>query len=265
MKQCPHCRRDYSDETLSYCLDDGSRLIGGAEPQTRILRRGPATEPPTVVFEPGDLRSAGDTSDRNAISIAVLPFVNVSNDPDNEYFCDGLAEELLNGLSRIETLRVAARTSAFSFKGKGLDIDGIGRVLGVNNILEGSVRKSGNRVRINLQLVNVADGYQLWSEQFDREMQDIFEVQDEIGLAVVEALKPKFQSGGPDAVTNKRSTFNKQAYELYLRGRFFLNKFTPSSKKTKPSSSKSALLRFYAWEQPSKRCLRSRCSWKSYW
>ena len=127
----------------------------------------------------------------NLKSIAVLPFANMSADADNEYFCDGLAEELLNALAKIEDLRVAARTSAFSFKDRNVEVSEIGKTLKVNTVLEGSVRKSGNRIRITVQLVNATNGYHLWSERYDREMRDIFDVQDEITLAVVNALKLK--------------------------------------------------------------------------
>jgi TolB-like protein/predicted ATPase/Tfp pilus assembly protein PilF len=158
-------------------------------------------------------------------SIAVLPFVNISNDPDNEYFCDGLAEELLNALSKIEALRVAARTSAFSFKDKEADIREIGRKLNVTTVLEGSVRKAGNRLRITAQLVNIADGYHLWSERYDREMKDIFELQDEITLTVVDALKMKLL-GEEKAAVLKHYTDNTEAYQLYLKGRYHANRFT---------------------------------------
>jgi len=131
--------------------------------------------------------SVSTTEPRN--SIAVLPFTNLSADPENEYFCDGLAEELLNALAKIDRLKVAARTSTFSFKGKNAPVSEIAKALNVNTIMEGSVRKSGNRVRITAQVINAADGYHLWSERYDREMKDIFDVQDEITLAVVEALK----------------------------------------------------------------------------
>lgn len=158
-------------------------------------------------------------------SIAVLPFVNISNDPDNEYFCDGLAEELLNALSKIEALRVAARTSAFSFKGKETDIREIGQKLNVGAVLEGSVRKAGNRLRITAQLINVADGYHLWSERYDREMQDIFDIQDEISLAIVDALKVKLL-GEEKAAMTKRYTDNTEAYQLYLLGRYQFGKYS---------------------------------------
>lgn len=160
-------------------------------------------------------------------SIAVLPFANISADDENEYFCDGLAEELLNALSKIDELKVAARTSAFSFKGKNAEAREIGKTLNVNTVLEGSVRKSGNRLRINVQLVNAAEGYQLWSERYDREMKDIFDVQDEITLAVVDALKVKLL-GAKKAAVLKRHTRNAEAHEHYLRGLFYFNRFTPS-------------------------------------
>ena len=155
----------------------------------------------------------------------MLPFVNISNDPDNEYFCDGLAEELLNALSKIEALHVAARTSSFSFKGKETDIREIGQKLNVGAVLEGSVRKSGNRLRIMAQLVNVSDGYHLWSERYDRQMEDIFDIQDEISLAIVDALKVKLL-GAEKAAMLKRYTDNTEAYQLYLMGRFHFGKAT---------------------------------------
>lgn len=153
-------------------------------------------------------------------SIAVLPFVNMSADAENEYFCDGLAEELLNALTKIDDLKVAARTAAFSFRGKNAPMDEIGRALNVNSILEGSVCKAGNRVRITVQLINATDGYHLWSERYDRDMQDIFEIQDEITLAVVDALKVKLLAPEKRAVL-KRHTNDAEAYQLYLLGRFF--------------------------------------------
>ena len=167
---------------------------------------------------------------QNVPSIAVLPFVNMSADPENEYFCDGLAEELLNALTKIETLRVAARTSTFSFKGKEIDVREIGQKLNVGAVLEGSVRKSGNRLRVTAQLISVADGYHLWSERYDSEMKDIFDVQDEITLAVVGALKLKLL-GGEKAAVLKRYTNNAEAYRLYLRGRFFFLQRTPEGLK----------------------------------
>jgi len=165
----------------------------------------------------GLIRSSRPLSDS---SIAVLPFVNVNKDPDNEYFCDGLSEELLNALARIKDLRVAARTSAFSFKGKETTVREIGRALNVNSVLEGSVRRSGNRLRISVQLINCENGYQHWAERYDREIQDIFDVQDEITLAIVDALKVKLLRKEKDALL-KRYTDNVEAYQLYLKGRYY--------------------------------------------
>ncbi|MGH6821543.1 MAG: hypothetical protein ACREDU_11880, partial [Methylocella sp.] len=153
-------------------------------------------------------------------SIAVLPFVNMSSDPEQEYFSDGLAEELLNRLAKNQTLRVAARTSAFQFKGQNLDVAKIGRQLKVEHVLEGSVRKSGNRLRITAQLINVTDGFHLWSETYEREMDDIFAIQDEISGAISTALELKLGTAAPAAAAPP--TQNLEAYNLYLRGRYLL-------------------------------------------
>lgn len=159
-------------------------------------------------------------------SIAVLPFINLSTEADNEYFCDGLAEELLNALSKIDDLKVAARTSSFSFKGKNANVTEIGLRLGVKTVLEGSIRRSGNRLRITVQLVDAPNGYQLWSERYDRELKDIFDVQDEITLAIIDALKLRL-FGDEKAALLKRYTDNAEAYQLYLKGRYCYNKYTP--------------------------------------
>jgi serine/threonine-protein kinase len=164
-------------------------------------------------------------------SIAVLPFLNLSSDKENEYFSDGLAEEIINALTRIAKLRVAARTSAFVFRGAREDVRKIGETLNVASVLEGSVRKAGNRVRISVQLIGVADGNNLWSERYDREMTDVFEIQDEISHAIVEKLKVKLAGDSSDGTTVsahivKRYTENLEAYDLYLRGRYELYKMT---------------------------------------
>jgi serine/threonine protein kinase/tetratricopeptide (TPR) repeat protein len=151
-------------------------------------------------------------------SIGVLPFSNMSASADNEYFSDGVTEEILNALSRIPTLKVAARTSTFGLKGKSLGITEIGQLLNVNTILEGSVRRMGQRVRISAQLVNAHDGYHIWSEQYDREIEDVFEIQDEIARNIVDRLKVKLTAAQNEAL-GKRHTENVVAYELYLRGR----------------------------------------------
>ena len=158
-------------------------------------------------------------------AIAVLPFRNLSAEAENDYFCDGLAEELLNALAKIDGFKVAARTSAFAFRDKPAGISEIGRALGVTTVLEGSVRTSRGRMRIAVQLVNAADGFHLWSERYDREMRDIFDVQDEITLAIVDALKIKL-FGDERTAALKRGTENAEAHELYLRGRFSWNQRT---------------------------------------
>lgn len=214
MKRCPECRRDYTDETLNYCLDDGAALVNGPasgnEPATAVWH--PSGQGATGVFGSGPSLVAPN-------SIAVLPFEHMSSQEDNEYFCDGLAEELINALSKIDDLKVAARTSAFSFKGTHTDISEIARKLSVQTVLQGSVRKSGDRLRITVQLINASDGYHLWSERYDREMRDIFDVQDEITLAVVNALKIKL-FGSQRANVVKRHTENADAYRAFLRGRY---------------------------------------------
>ena len=167
-------------------------------------------------------------------SIAVLPFLNMSSDKENEYFSDGLAEEIINALTKLENLRVTARTSAFVFRGGGQDIRQIGETLKVSNVLEGSVRKSGNRVRISVQLIGVAAGDNLWSERFDREMTDVFEIQDEISQAIVAKLRVKLAGDSSSNADHsklaahlvKRYTDNLEAYDLYLKGRFELYKMT---------------------------------------
>ena len=158
-------------------------------------------------------------------SIAVLPFSDLSPQKDQEYFCDGMAEELINVFSRIKGLKVVARTSAFSFKGKNVDVREIGLELGVDKVLEGSVRKAGNRLRISVQLIGAGDGFQLWSEKFDRELADVFAIQDEVTSAIVENLKVQL-FGQEKAGLFKRSTEDPEAYNLALKGRHFLNKRT---------------------------------------
>ncbi len=168
-----------------------------------------------------DLTSAQERRDAAATpSIAVLPFVDMSAGKDQEYFGDGIAEELINGLAHIKDLRVVARTSAFAFKGQTLDVREIGRRLNVRTVLEGSIRKSGNRLRITAQLIDVEEGYHLWSEKFDRSLEDIFEIQDEVAAAVVENLRVRLLTREKAAI-EKRHTNDPEAYALYLRGHYF--------------------------------------------
>jgi TolB-like protein/predicted Ser/Thr protein kinase len=154
-------------------------------------------------------------------SIAVLPFTDMSSDKDQGYFGEGIAEELINALAHIQDLRVVARTSAFALKGMNLDIREIGRKLDVKAVLEGSVRKAGNRLRVTAQLINVEDGFHLWSERYDREMVDIFAIQDEITSAIVDSLKVTLKVGEKTAL-RKRSTDDPEAYSLYLKGLYFV-------------------------------------------
>jgi serine/threonine protein kinase len=153
-------------------------------------------------------------------SVAVLPFTNVSADPENEFFADGITEEIMNALAQIEGLHVAARTSSFTFKGKHVDLRVVGERLNVRTVLEGSVRKAGNRLRITAQLVNVNDGYHLWSERYDRELKDIFEVQDEIAQSIAEKLRLTLKRDHQPS--QNAGTENLEAYELYLKGRALL-------------------------------------------
>src|SRR6266700_1808095 len=156
-----------------------------------------------------------------AKSIAVLPFVDMSQAKDQEYFCDGISEEILDTLAKVEGLRVVARTSSFSFKGKNPDVGEVANKLNVENVLEGSLRREGNRIRITVQLINARDGFHLWSETYERELKDVFAVQDEITRSIVDALKIKLAVAPPG-----RARQNTEAYDLYLQGLYFSNKST---------------------------------------
>ncbi len=158
---------------------------------------------------------------RMSSSIVVLPFVDLSPGKDQEYFCHGITEEIINALTRIPGLRVISRTSAFAFQGKDLEVTEIGRRLRVETALEGSVRKSGNRVRVTAQLVNAEEGYQRWSKRFDRELSDVFEIQDEIAATILN----EFRMGG-DTPRAERASLNVIAHDAYLKGMYALNKWT---------------------------------------
>jgi TolB-like protein/class 3 adenylate cyclase/Tfp pilus assembly protein PilF len=158
-------------------------------------------------------------------SIAVLPFVNMSSDPENEYFSDGITEEILNALVKVEGLKVTARTSSFMFKGKSTDVREIGAQLGVEHILEGSVRKVGNRVRVTAQLVSAVDGYHFFSENYDRTLEDIFDVQDEIASTITNLLREHLSEVEHDEQLVVAPTVNIEAYETYLQGLYYFNQF----------------------------------------
>ena len=169
----------------------------------------PASAPPSTPSVLPDATAAPDNS------IAVLPFTNLGGEADNEYFSDGLAEEILNALGQVEALKVSARSSAFSFRGKTTDIAAIAGKLRVANVLEGSVRRAGQRIRVTIQLIDARSGFQVWSERYDRQVEDIFELQEDIARAITERLKVSLGAGA------RRSTSNLQAYEFYLKGRYY--------------------------------------------
>jgi len=186
------------------------------EPRTRQTTESPEVE---IVAEEAGIVARPPRGG----SIAVLPFTDMSPDGDQEYFSDGLSENLINALTRIREIRVAARTSAFSFKGRQVDVRSIGRDLEVGTVLEGSVQKAGNRLRVTAQLINAEDGYHIWSQQYDREMADVFSIQDEITWAIVDALKIELLEGERTAVS-KRHTEDLDAFHLYLKGRYYWNR-----------------------------------------
>ncbi len=162
-------------------------------------------------------------------NLAVLPFVNMSNDIENEYFAEGISEELINALTKIDRFMVTARTSSFVFKGKNQDIREIGKTLQVEYVVEGSVRKAGNRVRITAQLIRTSDGFHIWSEVYDRNLEDIFALQDEISGHITETLKVKLGPKREERVVASQPTTNLEAYNAYLKGKYYWNKISPDS------------------------------------
>jgi len=184
-------------------------IIGIGWWSTTLLRKTPT--PPR--------QSEVATNSASQKSIAVLPFVDLSQAKDQEYFCDGISEEILDVLAKVEGLRVVARTSSFSFKGKNADVAEIAQKLNVQNVLEGSLRREGNRIRITAQLINARDGFHLWSDTYERELKDVFAVQDEITRSIVDALKIKLAVAPP-----ARARQNTEAYDLYLQGLYLSNK-----------------------------------------
>ena len=196
---------------------------------TRALSKPPDDRYQTAADLVSELRTlqhtvasgAAATVEAAVPSVAVLPFASMSADPENEFFSDGVTEEIINALGQIDDLHVAARSSAFSFKGKNPDLRDVGEKLNVGTVLEGSVRKAGDRLRITAQLVNVADGYQLWSERYDRQLEDVFAIQDEIARAIAERLEVTLKGERKSPLVTP-ATDDLEAYELYLKGRALL-------------------------------------------
>jgi len=197
---------------LAWALEltpDGVRMESGAAEKPED---NPATE------------SGQETEKEGFISVAVLPFLNLSNDPDNEYFSDGMSEELLNLLCKLPQLTVASRTSSFSFKGKDVDMGTVAKQLGVDVILDGSVRRSNDRVRITAQLIDGRSDRNLWSETYDRELKDVFAVQDEIAQNIVNALELSLSPAQQRLIQKQLVTEDMEAYDFYLRGRYFVER-----------------------------------------
>jgi serine/threonine-protein kinase len=217
--------RNSSIETMSAILRDEPPALDAPSNVsaivTRCLRKTPADRFQTIGEVRAAIEQAVNQPPEKLPSIAVLPFANLSADKENEYFSDGLAEEILNLLAKIPGLKVIARTSSFAFRGKEQDITEIAEALRVQNILEGSVRKSGNRIRVTAQLIQAADGTHLWSERYDRDMTDVFAIQDEIGQAISEALKVR--------LAPRTRAVNIEAWQLCLKGEYYRLRLTPES------------------------------------
>jgi len=220
MKLCPRCNRVERDDTLAFCRADGARLI---------FYDG---ETPTVAFGSPQLTGnkvtsrGSDPARRKPVdSIAVLPFANASDDPDAEYLSDGITENIINNLSQLPKLKVMARSTVFSYKGKQLDARRAGNELGVRAVVTGRVQQLGDRLIIGIELVDVADGSQLWGERYSRQMADIFTLQEEIAERITSKLRMKLTDPQKKRL-GKRHTKDSKAYQLYLKGRYFWNKRT---------------------------------------
>ncbi|HEY7635619.1 MAG TPA: tetratricopeptide repeat protein, partial [Gemmatimonadales bacterium] len=211
------------------------QILVGTQPRARLRR--PVTRPVALGLAVllagaavgyGALRWMRPARAAPPASAAVLPFEDLSSQKDQDYFSDGLTEELITALSQVSGLRVAARTSSFQFKGRSADVREVGRRLGVGTVLEGSVRRSGDRLRVSAQLISVKDGYQLWSESYDRKLADVFAVQEDVARSIVAALRVRL-APARDSALAVRPTRDLEAYDLYLKGRFAWNQRTGSS------------------------------------
>jgi adenylate cyclase len=214
-----------SEDVLKRCISELRRVFEDDAREPRIIETIPKRGYRLVASTDAAAPSAPNIPAARVArdSIAVLPFVNMSADPENEFFADGITEEIINALAQIKDLHVVARSSAFLFKGKHIDVRVVGERLSVRTVLEGSVRRVGNHLRITAQLVNAADGYHLWSERYDREMKDVFEIQDEIAHSIAQRLEVAFAGAGPEPLV-RAGTKNLEAYQLYLKGRALLDR-----------------------------------------
>ena len=252
MKQCPHCRRTYTDESLNYCLDDGAELIYGPGEDERATAVFPSEKYPsgpqisehrdpkkrrvTVAsicmlalfaafaaywFYPGPSRKQID-------SIAVLPFQNLSGNTDAEYLSDGIAESLINNLSDLQQLKVTARSTAFRYKGKELNPQVIGRELGISALLTGTIRQIGDRLDVQVDLIDTSNGVQLWGKEYEGRLADVISVKQSIAREVVEKLKIRLTGDQKKQIT-KTETTDPEAFKLYLKGRYFWGRRSPGS------------------------------------
>jgi adenylate cyclase len=210
-----------TDDVLTRCIAELRRALDDDAREPRIIQTIPKRGYRLIAPVSAEGVPAGPGVSVVRDSIVVLPFVNMSADAENEYFADGITEEIINALAQIKELHVVARSSAFSFKGKHVDARVVGEQLNVRTVLEGSVRRADSRLRITAQLVNAADGYHLWSERYDRELKDVFAIQDEIARGIAERLKVSMGSGEQQPLI-KAGTRNLEAYQLYLKGRALL-------------------------------------------
>jgi adenylate cyclase len=208
-----------TDDVLTHSISELRRAFEDDAREPHIIQTIPKRGYRLVAPVSSAVVAAAASTTRD--SIAVLPFVNMSADTENEYFTDGITEEIINALAQIKDLHVVARSSAFSFKGKHIDPRVVGEQLNVRRVLEGSVRRADNRLRITVQLINVADGYHLWSERYDREMKDVFEIQEEIARSIAERLKLTLEGDQAERLV-KAGTRSLEAYQLYLKGRALL-------------------------------------------
>jgi adenylate cyclase len=207
-----------TDDVLTHSISELRRAFEDDAREPRIIQTIPKRGYRLIAPVSAACIAASPAAGAARDSIAVLPFVSMSAEPDDEFFTDGITEEIINALTQIPQLHVVARSSAFSFKGKYVDARLVGEQLSVRTVLEGSVRRAGNRLRITAQLINAADGFHLWSECYDREMRDVFAIQDEIARAIVERLKVTLEGSG----LVKAGTNNLEAYQLYVKGRALL-------------------------------------------